>query len=47
MIVINAILAYALWRVADLYFDIGRTTMGWLCVIFSAFNFASFMAEII
>ncbi len=47
MIIINVILAYALWKVADMYFDIGRNTIGWLCVAISAMNFASFMAEIV
>lgn len=47
MIALNVILAYALWKVADLYFDIGRNTLGWLCVAISAMNFASFMAGII
>ncbi len=47
MIILNAILAYVLWRVADMYFDIGRNTIGWLCVAISAMNFASFMAEIV
>ncbi len=47
MIIINVILAYVLWKVADMYFDIGRTTIGWFCVATSAANFASFMAEIV
>jgi hypothetical protein len=47
MIILNVVLAYALWKVADMYFDIGRTTIGWLCVAMSAMNFASFMAEIV
>lgn len=47
MIILNAILAYALWKIADLYFDIGRTALGWSCVVMSAVNMAAFMAEII
>ena len=47
MVIINVILAYALWKVADMYFDIGRTGLGWACVVTSAANFASFMSEII
>ena len=47
MIILNVILAYILWRVADLYFDMDRSTLGWTCVAMSALNFASFMAEIL
>ena len=47
MIILNVILAYALWKLADMYFDIGKSTLGWCCVVMSALNFASFMAEIL
>ena len=47
MIILNVILAYTLWKVADLYFDMDRSTLGWTCVAMSALNFASFMAEIL
>jgi hypothetical protein len=47
MLIVNVILAYMLWKVADLYFDIGKTTIGWFCVIFSAFNFAAFLSAVI
>ena len=47
MLLLNAILAYALWKTADMYFDVGRNTIGWLCVAISAFNFAAFLSEII
>ena len=47
MVIINVILAYALWKVADMYFDIGRTGLGWACVVVSAANFASVMVDVI
>ena len=47
MIILNVILAYALWKVADMYFEMERSTLGWICIIVSALNFASFMAEIL
>lgn len=47
MIILNVILAYALWKVADMYFEMERSTLGWTCVVMSALNFASFMAEIL
>ena len=47
MIILNVILAYTLWKLADMYFEIERPTLGWTCVAMSALNFASFMAEIL
>lgn len=47
MIILNVILAYIFWKVADMYFDIGKITLGWCCVVVSAINFASFMAVIV
>ena len=47
MIIVNAIIAWALWKVADMYFDIGRTALGWACVAASAANFATVMVDVI
>ena len=47
IILLQAVLAYGLWKVADMYFEMERSTLGWTCVAMSALNFASFMAEIL
>lgn len=46
MWIINVVLTWALWKVADMYFMVDQRFLGWLCVVLSAFNGAVVMAEI-
>lgn len=47
MLILNVVICYALWKVADLYFMNEQKFMGFLCVAISAMNGAVVMAELI
>lgn len=47
MMILNVVICYALWKVSDIYFELQRPFLGWLCVAISALNGAAAMAELI
>jgi hypothetical protein len=46
IILINVILSWWLWRISTAAFDQDQTALGWMCIAFSALNFAAAMAEL-
>ena len=47
MLVFNVFLTIVLWRMAHVAFEQDANHIGWVLIFFSAFNFASVMAEIV
>jgi hypothetical protein len=46
IVLVNLFLAVWLWGLAKLAFDQERNTMAWVCIAWSAANFASAAAEV-
>ena len=47
LLMLNMFLTIVLWRMAHVAFEEDANHIGWVLIFFSAFNFASLMAEII
>jgi hypothetical protein len=47
LLMLNTFLTIVFWRAALAAFEQDANQLGWVLIFFSAFNFASLMAEII
>jgi hypothetical protein len=46
IVLVNLVIAVWLWNLANAAFDQERNTMAWVCIVWSAVNFASAAADI-
>ena len=47
LLILNVFFTIVLWRMAHVAFEQDANHIGWVLIFFSAFNFASVMAEIV
>ena len=47
LLMLNVFFTIVLWRAAQVAFEQNVNHIGWVLIFFSAFNFASVMAEIV